>query len=175
MDKPRESELFEELASLVTEGELSESRQIDTLGPEEILRVINEQDRQVAPAVADCIPQIARVVEQVTESFRAGGRLVYLGAGTSGRLGILDAAECPPTFGSDPAEVVGIIAGGKDSVFRAKEGAEDDPEGGRAAVDGIGLESRDSLIGIAASRRTPFVRGAIARAREIGAFTALVN
>ncbi len=175
MDDSRGSELFEELGRLITEGELAESRQIDTLGAEEILRVINEQDRRVAAAVADCIPKIAVVVDRVVTSFRAGGRLLYLGAGTSGRLGILDASECPPTFGTDPGEVVGIIAGGRESVFRAQEGAEDDPAGGAADVDGAGLEARDTLVGIAASRRTPYVRGGIARAKEIGAFTALVT
>jgi N-acetylmuramic acid 6-phosphate etherase len=175
MEESRGSELFEELGRLVTESELAESRHIDTLGAEEILRVINEQDRRVAPAVADCIPRIAVVVNRVVESFLAGGRLIYLGAGTSGRLGILDASECPPTFGTDPAEVVGLIAGGKESVFRAQEGAEDDPAGGRAAVDEVGLEARDTLVGIAASRRTPYVRGGIARAKEVGAFTALVT
>jgi N-acetylmuramic acid 6-phosphate etherase len=171
----REPALFHELASLVTEGFLPESAEVDFMGTTEILRVINEQDRRVAPAVAECIGEIARVVDAVTESFRRGARLLYVGAGTSGRLGILDAAECPPTFGTAPGEVVGIIAGGRDSVFRAQEGAEDDASAGARAVDEHGVTASDSVVGIAASRRTPYVRGALGRAREIGAFTALVT
>ena len=174
MDDSR-SALFEELASLVTEGFLPESRDLDTLDVPGILRVIHDQDLRVAPAVGACLPEIARVVEGVVAAFRAGGRLLYLGAGTSGRLGILDASECPPTFGTDPAEVVGIIAGGPESVFRAREGAEDDAEAGRAAIDGHGVTSADAVVGVAASRRTPFVQAGLARAREIGAFTALVT
>jgi N-acetylmuramic acid 6-phosphate etherase len=175
MDPPRDRKLFEQLTGLVTEGELDASRQIDTLDAEGILRVINEQDRCVAPAVAACIPGIARVVDRVVESFRAGGRLVYVGAGTSGRLGVLDAAECPPTFGTDPAEVVALIAGGRDAVFRAREGAEDDAAAGARAVEEAGVAARDCVVGLAASRRTPYVRGALARARQLGAFTALVT
>jgi N-acetylmuramic acid 6-phosphate etherase len=125
--------------------------------------------------VGRCLPEIARVVDGVVERFRRGGSLVYIGAGTSGRLGILDASECPPTFGTAPEEVRGIIAGGRESVFRAKEGAEDEPEGGRAAIDEAGVRAVDAVVGIAASRRTPYVRGALERAREIGAFTALVT
>ena len=167
--------LFEELSALVTEGVLPESRDLDILETADILRVIHEQDCRVAPAVGACLPEIARVVEGVVEAFRRGGRLLYLGAGTSGRLGILDASECPPTFGTDPREVVGIIAGGPESVFRAREGAEDDPEGGRRAIEEHAVEARDAVVGIAASRRTPFVQGGLARARELGAFTALVT
>lgn len=174
MSEPRAG-LFEELASLVTEGYLPESRDLDMLDAPGILRVIHEQDLKVAPAVGACLPQIARVVDAVTASFRRGGRLVYLGAGTSGRLGILDASECPPTFGTDPREVVGVIAGGPDSVFRAKEGAEDDAEAGRRAIDEQHVTAADSVVGIAASRRTPFVQAGLARARELGAFTALVT
>lgn len=174
MTEPRAA-LFEELSSLVTEGFLPESRHLDTLDTPGILRVIHEQDSRVAPAVGACLPEIARVVEGVVDAFRRGGRLLYLGAGTSGRLGILDASECPPTFGTDPGEVVGIIAGGPESVFRAQEGAEDDPDGGRRAIDEHRVEARDAVVGIAASRRTPFVQGGLARAREIGAFTALVT
>jgi N-acetylmuramic acid 6-phosphate etherase len=111
----------------------------------------------------------------VVERFAAGGRLVYVGAGTSGRLGVLDAAECPPTFGTDPAEVVGVIAGGRESVFRAREGAEDDGPAGERAVDEHGVGATDAVVGIAASRRTPYVHGALARARALGAFTALVT
>jgi N-acetylmuramic acid 6-phosphate etherase len=125
--------------------------------------------------VGECLAEIARVADRAAEGFRAGGRLLYVGAGTSGRLGILDAAECPPTFGTDPSEVVGIIAGGRESVFRAQEGAEDDAGAGRAAMDEHAVGPADTVVGIAASRRTPYVRGALARARELGAFTALVT
>jgi N-acetylmuramic acid 6-phosphate etherase len=145
---------------------------MDSLG---VLRVINDQDRKVPEAVGECLPDVARVVERVTETFRAGGRLLYVGAGTSGRLGILDAAECPPTFGTAPEEVVGIIAGGRESMFRAREGAEDDEVAGARAIESHGVGSRDSVVGIAASRRTPYVRGALSKARELGAFTALVT
>lgn len=175
MPTPRDPALFRELSQLVTEDELEASRDIDTVDAEKILHIINQQDQRVAAAVAKCIPAIAAVVERVAQSFRTGGRLLYLGAGTSGRLGVLDAAECPPTFGTDPAEVVGIIAGGRESMFRAQEGAEDDPQGGRAAVDEAQVTERDCVVGIAASRRTPYVRGGLVRARELGAFTALVT
>ncbi|MFN8176731.1 MAG: N-acetylmuramic acid 6-phosphate etherase [bacterium] len=174
MPDPR-SALFEELASLVTEGFLPESRDLDTLDTRSILQVIHEQDLRVAPAVGACLPEIAKVVEAVTRGFREGGRLLYLGAGTSGRLGVLDAAECPPTFGTDPSEVVAVIAGGAESVFRAKEGAEDDAEAGRRAIDEQGVSAKDCVVGVAASRRTPFVQAGLARAREVGAFTALVT
>jgi N-acetylmuramic acid 6-phosphate etherase len=174
MPDPRAA-LSEEIASLVTEGFLAESADLDTLDVPGILRVIHEQDLRVAPAVGACLPEIARVVDGVSRSFRAGGRLLYLGAGTSGRLGVLDASECPPTFGTDPAEVVGIIAGGPDAVFRAREGAEDDADAGRRAIDEHRVDPRDAVVGIAASRRTPFVQAGLGRAREIGAFTALVT
>lgn len=175
MSKPRDPALFRELSSLATEGLLPESSDLDTLDTPAIVRIINEQDRRVPAAVGECLAEIARVADRAAESFRSGGRLLYVGAGTSGRLGILDAAECPPTFGTDPGEVVGIIAGGKESVFRAREGAEDDPDAGRAAMDEHAVRPADTVVGIAASRRTPYVRGALARARELGAFTALVT
>jgi len=175
MSKPRDSALFRELSSLSTEGLLPESGDLDTLDTEGIVRIINEQDRKVPAAVGECLAEIAQAADRVAESFRNGGRLLYVGAGTSGRLGILDAAECPPTYGTDPSEVVGIIAGGRESVFRAQEGAEDDPEAGRSAMDDHRVQPLDTVVGIAASRRTPYVRGALARARELGAFTALVT
>jgi N-acetylmuramic acid 6-phosphate etherase len=175
MAEDRDASVFEELSSLVTEGTLDASRDIDTLDTLGILRVIHEEDRRVPDAVGRCLPEIASVVDAVVERFRRGGSLVYVGAGTSGRLGILDAAECPPTFGTDPQEVRGIIAGGRESVFRAKEGAEDEPDGGRRAIDEAGVREVDAVIGIAASRRTPYIQGALERAKEIGAFTALVT
>jgi N-acetylmuramic acid 6-phosphate etherase len=175
MEKPREPSLFRELSSLVTEGFLPESSEIDSMETSDVLRVINEQDRRVAPAVAECVPEIARAVDAVTASFRRGGRLLYVGAGTSGRLGILDAAECPPTFGTDPEEVVGLIAGGKESVFRAREGAEDVSEDGARVIREHSVTANDSVVGLAASRRTPWVHGALREARRLGAFTALVT
>lgn len=170
-----DASVFEEISSLVTEGRLAASRHIDTLGTLEVLRVMHEEDRLVPLAVGECLPEIATVVDRVVDAFHAGGSLVYVGAGTSGRLGILDASECPPTFGTDPEEVRGLIAGGRESVFRAKEGAEDDPEGGRTAIEEAGVRAVDAVVGIAASRRTPYVHGALRRAKEIGAFTALVT
>jgi N-acetylmuramic acid 6-phosphate etherase len=175
MDRTHDTALSRELAALVTEGVLPESAQLDTLDTRGILDVIHAQDCAVPAAVGACLGEIEQVVDRVVESFRRGGRLVYVGAGTSGRLGVLDAAECPPTFGTDPDEVVAVIAGGRDSVFRAKEGAEDDESAGRSAMDEEHVRGEDSVVGIAASRRTPYVRGALARAREIGAFTALVT
>jgi N-acetylmuramic acid 6-phosphate etherase len=170
-----EREIFEELAALVTEGALPASRDIDAKSTQEILGIINQEDHRVPAAVGQCIPEIASVVDRVVESFHRGGSLLYVGAGTSGRLGILDAAECPPTFGTDPREVRGVIAGGAQSVFRAKEGAEDDPEAGKRDIEEAGVEARDTVVGIAASRRTPYVKGALLRAKELGAFTSLVT
>ncbi|MEZ5066866.1 MAG: N-acetylmuramic acid 6-phosphate etherase [bacterium] len=170
-----DSNLFRELAALSTEGVLDASRELDTLSTLEVVRLMNGEDRRLASAVEACLPEIARVADAAAASFARGGRLVYVGAGTSGRLGVLDAAECPPTFGTDPAEVVGIIAGGRESMFRAQEGAEDDADAGRVAIDDARVSSADTVVGIAASRRTPWVRAALIRAREIGAFTALVT
>ena len=169
------STLFQQLSSLITELRLPESEAIDSLGITEILHLINEQDCKVAPAVGACIPAISQVVQGVVRSLRRGGRLIYLGAGTSGRLGVLDAAECPPTFGTAPTEIVAIIAGGNDSVFRAQEGVEDDEGGGLREVEIHRVTDKDTVIGLAASRRTPFVRGGLQEARRRGAFTALIT
>ena len=135
---------------------------------------MNAEDRTVADAVATQREAIARVIALAEASFRSGGRLFYVGAGTSGRLGILDASECPPTFGSDPETVQGIIAGGLPAVFQAQEGAEDSPAGGAAVMDERAVGAHDLVVGIAASGTTPFVHGALARARERGARTAIV-
>ena len=132
------------------------------------------EDRGVADAVATQRGAIARAIALVEGAFRAGGRLFYVGAGTSGRLGILDATECPPTFGSDPGLVQGIIAGGERAVFRSQEGAEDHPAGGAQAIDEHHITSRDVVVGIAASGTTPFVRGALDRASVLGAATVIV-
>ena len=135
---------------------------------------MNAEDRAVPDAVASQREQIARAITLIEHAFLTGGRLFYAGAGTSGRLGILDASECPPTFGSHPDLVQGIIAGGTEAVFRAQEGAEDLPENGAKAVDDHGIRAGDVLIGIAASGTTPFVRGALTRASGLGARTGIV-
>lgn len=166
---------FEEFARLATEQRNPRTMDLDTLDVPELLVRINAEDRTVADAVAKELPWIARAVDLVVASFRAGGRLVYAGAGTSGRLGVLDASECPPTFGSDPDQVVGVIAGGYAAVVRAVEGAEDRREEGVRAMDDLAIGAEDTVVGIAASRRTPFVVAAIERARERGARTVYVT
>ncbi len=149
---------------------------IDALDTETRLRLINAEDARVAAAVEREIPQIARAVQRAAASLRAGGRLLYVGAGTSGRLGVLDAAECPPTFGVSPQTVQGLIAGGDGAMFRAVEGAEDDPDGGAAAVIGADVSERDTVVGISASGQAPFVLGALRQAAKRGAATvALTN
>jgi N-acetylmuramic acid 6-phosphate etherase len=158
----------------VTEQRNPRTVGIDLASPLAIVDLINGEDRTVADAVATQRDQIARAVETAEGTFRAGGRLFYAGAGTSGRLGILDAAECPPTYGTDPEMVQGLIAGGPPAILKAQEGAEDLPENGARDVDKHGVTARDFLVGIAASGTTPYVRGALARAKELGARTALV-
>ena len=155
----------------LTEQRNPRSDRIDRMSPVEIVRLINREDRAVAEAVGREVEAVARAVELAVEAFRAGGRLLYVGAGTSGRLGVLDAAEMPPTFGTDPEMVQGVIAGGPAALVRAQEGAEDSPEDGAAAIDEREAGPRDFVIGIATSGTTPFVHGALARARERGART----
>jgi N-acetylmuramic acid 6-phosphate etherase len=162
---------FEEFARLATEQRNPRTMDLDTLDVPEILKRINDEDRTVADAVAAELPHIAMAVDFAVASFHAGGRLIYVGAGTSGRLGVLDASECPPTFGSDPEQVVGVIAGGYTAVVRAVEGAEDRREEGARAMDDLQVTSEDTVVGIAASRRTPYVVAAVERARERGART----
>jgi N-acetylmuramic acid 6-phosphate etherase len=160
------------LEGLLTEQRNVLSERIDSVETAEMLRVINSEDQKVAQAVEAAIPQIAAAVDRIVEGFRLGGRLFYIGAGTSGRLGVLDASECPPTF-SVPYEMVqGIIAGGESALSRATEASEDDPEAGKRDLLARGFTAGDSLVGIAASGRTPYVLGAIKAARELGAFTA---
>jgi len=158
----------------ITEHRNPRSANIDLASPIEIVDIMTAEDRLVPDAVATQREAIARGITLIEQAFRRGGRLFYAGAGTSGRLGILDASECPPTFGSDPALVQGIIAGGVEAVFRAQEGAEDSPEGGANAVDEHGIRSDDVLFGIAASGTTPFVRGALTRAKALGATAGLI-
>ena len=157
-------------------GALTESRNprtahIDELSADELVRVINAEDARVAPAVAVELPRIADAIERVAERLRRGGRLIYFGAGTSGRLGVLDAAECPPTFGTDPELVVARLAGGAQAITQSVEGAEDDREAGARAVIDMNVSERDSVLGIAASGGTPFVLGALEEARRRGALT----
>lgn len=147
---------------------------IDRASALEIVDLIGAEDAGVPAAVARARTDIARAVELIEVAFRQGGRLFYVGAGTSGRLGVLDASECPPTFGSDPAMVQGIIAGGHKAMFRSVEGAEDDVNAGIAEMDGNQVTSKDVVVGIAASGSTPFVRAALGRAQTLGARTMLV-
>ncbi len=155
----------------LTEQRNPRSRRIDRLSSAEIVDLINAEDRMVAAAVGEEREAIATAIDLAEAAFRAGGRLIYVGAGTSGRLGVLDAAEMPPTYGTDPEMVQGIIAGGYDALVRAREGAEDRPEDGAAAIDARDVGPEDFVLGIATSGSTPFVHGALARARERGART----
>ena len=159
------------LEKLLTEQANPASASIDALSTEEMLRVINAEDRGVAEAVAKEIPAIARAVDAIVARFQSGGRLFYIGAGTSGRLGVLDASECPPTFGVKADLVQGIIAGGERALSRATEASEDDPASGARDLTARGFTAHDALVGIAASGRTPYVLGAVAEARRLGAVT----
>lgn len=155
----------------LTEQRNPRSAEVDRLTPLEIVDLVNREDREVAGAVGREREAIARALEIVVETFREGGRLFYVGAGTSGRLGVLDAAEMPPTFGIDPERVQGIIAGGYGALVRACEGAEDHPEDGARDLEARGVRAGDFVLGIATSGTTPYVHGALARARELGART----
>lgn len=155
----------------LTEQPNPRSARIDQLSTLEIVDLINAEDRMVAQAVAEERREIAHCVDLVVACLRRGGRLIYVGAGTSGRLGVLDAAEMPPTYGTDPNMVQGVIAGGYEALVRAREGAEDRPEDGAAAMDERGVGPADFVLGIASSGTTPYVHGALSRARELGATT----
>lgn len=159
------------LEDLLTEQRNPASEGIDGLPTGQILRIINAEDSKVAEAVAAEISNVARAVDAIVAAMRRGGRLFYIGAGTSGRLGVLDAAECPPTFNVPPELVEGIIAGGEQALARATEVSEDDPALGARDLTGRGFTARDVLVGIAASGRTPYVLGAAAEARRLGAVT----
>lgn len=163
------------LEKLLTEQQNPASENIDALPTGEILRIMNQEDAKVAAAVALEIPQIARAVDAIAGAVRQGGRLFYIGAGTSGRLGVLDASECPPTFSVPPDLVQGIIAGGEAALSRATEASEDDPQTGIRDLAGRGFTRKDVLVGIAASGRTPYVLGAVGFARELGAVTAGIS
>ena len=152
-----------------TEDRNQHSANIDTLSTLEMVKLINDEDKKVAYAVEAQLEQIAAAVDVITEQLRQNGRLVYIGCGTSGRLGVLDAAECPHTYSTDPGQVIGLIAGGPNAMFRAVEGAEDDAEMGERDLKAIDFDSRDVLVGIAASGRTPYVVRAMEYAKSCGA------
>jgi N-acetylmuramic acid 6-phosphate etherase len=158
-------------SGLLTEQRLADSQDLDRLPLDHAVALMNAQDAIAVAAVAAQRDSIIRAVESVAQRLRGGGRLIYVGAGTSGRLGVLDAAECPPTFGTDPRMVQGIIAGGEAAMFRSQEGAEDRDADGAAAIDSRAVGKSDAVMGIAAGGTTPFVRGALLRARERGAAT----
>ena len=160
-----------DLSRMITESRNPASENIDELATEAMLRVINHEDKKVALAVEAIVPQIAQAVDAITVAFQRGGRLIYSGAGTSGRLGILDASECPPTFGTPREQVVGLIAGGHPAILQAVENAEDNAPMGAADLQAIGFSARDVLVGIAASGRTPYVLGALDYAKQQGATT----
>ncbi len=159
----------------LTERRNPRSATIDRATAREIVELIAAEDATIPAAVSEVKDAIARVIDLLETAFRSGGRLVYVGAGTSGRLGVLDAAECPPTFGTDPEMIIGIIAGGHRAMFRSVEGAEDDINAGIAEMDGHRVAANDVVVGIAASGTTPFVRAALGRAQTLGARTVLVS
>lgn len=163
--------LIAALSHLVSEGRNPDTMDIDLLSSQEIVERLNQQDKQVPLAVEAVLPQIAQAVDKITAAFKQGGRLIYLGAGTSGRLGVLDASECPPTFGVSDQMVIGLIAGGKEAMFTAQEGAEDNATLGVHDLQQIDFSSKDVLVGIAASGRTPYVIGALEYANDLGATT----
>lgn len=169
--KSKPSKLYQELSELLTEQVNPNTCHIDECSPLEIARLINEEDKKVALAVEQELEQIAKAIDLVAKAFKSGGRLIYVGAGTSGRLGVLDASECPPTFGVKPSQVLGIIAGGKKAFFRSVEGAEDDTQAASRDLKKVKLKKCDVLCGISASKRTPFVISALRYARKVGAKT----
>jgi len=158
------------LTNLTTEGRNPASEALDGLSALQIVRLMNFEDAKVAEAVRREAESIARAIDVVAERLKGGGRLIYLGAGTSGRLGVLDAAECPPTFSTPPEQVVGLIAGGHEAMFRAVEGAEDVPQSAADDLKAVRLSARDVLVGIATSGRTPYVLGGLEYARTVGAY-----
>ena len=163
--------LLQTLSTLITEQRNPNSMNVDSLSALEIVQLMNEEDKQVPLAIEKCLPQIAQAVECIVAAFQQGGRLVYIGAGTSGRLGVLDASECPPTFGVSPEMVKGIIAGGERALRHPIEGAEDSKAQAVVDLQTIQFSSKDVLVGIAASGRTPYVIGALEYAKSLGSVT----
>lgn len=157
-----------------TEQRNPASMQLDQLSVRQALHLFNQEDHKVAEAIQTALPQIEEAVDLIVDSFEKGGRLIYMGAGTSGRLGILDASECPPTFGVDPGMVVGLIAGGLSAITQALEGAEDDFTQGKEDLSTIDLSQKDTVVGLAASGRTPYVLGGLEYARRVGAHTVAI-
>ena len=163
--------LLQTLSTLITEQRNPNSMHVDSLSALEIVQLMNKEDKQVPLAIEKCLPQIAQAVECIVAAFQQGGRLVYIGAGTSGRLGVLDASECPPTFGVSPEMVKGIIAGGERALRHPIEGAEDSKAQAVVDLQAIQFSSKDVLVGIAASGRTPYVIGALEYAKSLGSVT----
>lgn len=159
----------------ITEQENPRTAEIDKLPTTEIVRLINEEDKLVAAAVEKVLPDVAAAIDKIVERLKNGGRLFYVGTGTSGRLGVLDASECPPTFGVSPELVQGIIAGGYDALYKAVEASEDDREAGAKDLENRGVTGKDAVVGIAASGRTPYTIGAVEYARNLGCFTAALT
>ena len=167
--------LLQTLSTLITEQRNPNSMNVDSLSALEIVQLMNEEDKQVPLAIEKCLPQIAQAVERIVTAFQQGGRLVYIGAGTSGRLGVLDASECPPTFGVSPEMVKGIIAGGERALRHPIEGAEDSKAQAVVDLQTIQFSSKDVLVGIAASGRTPYVIGALEYAKSLGSVTVSIS
>ena len=161
----------EDLSNLGTEARNPRSEDLDAMATLDLVTVMSDEDRYAAERVRAALPAVAAAVDAIAPRMHKGGRLIYVGAGTSGRLGVLDAAECPPTFSADPQQVLGLIAGGDRAFLKAVEGAEDDAELGAADLAAIDLQAHDVVVGIAASGRTPYVLGALRHARAVGALT----
>jgi N-acetylmuramic acid 6-phosphate etherase len=174
-DEKGAEKMNEQLTLLTTESQNEQTMKIDTASAKEILNIMNKEDQKVALAVQKVLPDVEVAVEFVSESFQKKGRLIYVGAGTSGRLGVLDAVECPPTFSTDPNQVQGLMAGGEKAFVKAVEGAEDKEELGAADLQKIHLNERDTVIGIAASGRTPYVIGALRYAKSVKAKTVALS
>ena len=174
MQSDRNKALFDQLNQLATEQRNPNSMEIDLADAFEIARIINQEDATVAQAVSKRLNQIAEAIELVKMALESGGRLIYTGAGTSGRIGIVDASECPPTFGTDPSQVLGVIAGGREAIFQAQEGCEDSPEQGMRDMEALNLSASDVVCGLAASGRTPYVHGTLQKAAEVGAGTLFI-
>ncbi len=167
--------IMEDISELSTEKRNMRTMKLDEMTPYQIISIMNEEDHNVVEAVHQALPQIEKTIQWTTQSLQSGGRILYIGAGTSGRIGILDAVECPPTFGVSYNMVVGVIAGGQEAFVKAKEGAEDDPELGKKDLQDHQLTAKDVVIGLAASGRTPYVIGALRYARELGSKTVAIS
>lgn len=171
---PNLDDIIRQLGQLETEQPNPRTAHIDQLGAGDIVRLINAEDQTVPLTVASALPAIATAAERFAATIRRGGRVFYVGAGTSGRLGVLDAAECPPTFGTNPSQIVGVIAGGDEALQLSREGVEDNTEAAVADLKRHGLAAKDMVIGIAASRRTPYTLAALQYARELGCATVYI-